>query len=454
MLVELRSVCPVRSDRGKTTQEQSRVFIFFDLSPRMAATNTPGVTDIARKFDRYQDPYLADPYPFFSEARAATAVFYHQETNYWVVTRYEDIRQVFQNTKQFSASNTLDVVPVVCPAAWKIYAEAKFDVVPTLTNTDHPHHTRIRRLANCAFTAKRVMDIESFVRELTVRLIDERFSNGEVDLVRALTWELPALVLFRFLGFPDEDLPAVQVGADNSLIVLWGPPSEKDQVGAAQGMAAFWTYTTQLVAKRCHEPRDDFATALLEARSTDLAPLSPAEASSIIFGLLVAGHETTTALLSNGFRQLLKHRAAWEEIGKDPSLIPNAIEEILRFDSSVIAWRRKTKEPVEIGAVAVPANADLLLLLGSANRDPEVFDDPDTFNIRRPNARNHVSLGFGNHLCLGAPLARLEARVVFEEFSARFPSLRLVPGQQLRYHPNTFFRAPSSLLAEWDVTPA
>src|SRR5271157_2967966 len=115
MVVELRSVCPVRSDRGETTQEQSRVFIFFDLSPRMAATNTPGVADIARKFDRYQDPYLADPYSFFSEARAATAVFYHQETNYWVVTRYEDIRQVFQNTKQFSASNTLDVVPVVCP---------------------------------------------------------------------------------------------------------------------------------------------------------------------------------------------------------------------------------------------------------------------------------------------------------------------------------------------------
>jgi cytochrome P450 len=369
------------------------------------------------------------------------------------VTRYEDIRQIFQNTKQFSTSNTLDVVPGVCPAARKIYADANFNVVPTLTNTDHPHHTRIRRLVNCAFTAKRVADIEPFVRELTLRFIDERFSWGEVDLVEALTWDLPALVLFRFLGFPDEDLPAVQVGADNSLIVLWGPPSEKDQMGAAHGMAAFWTYTTQLVEKRFHEPRDDFASALLAARSTDFAPLSPAEASSIIFGLLVAGHETTTALLSNGFRQLLEHRDAWEAIGKNRSLIPNAIEEILRLDSSVIAWRRKAKEQVEVGTVAVPANADLLLLLGSANRDPEVFDDPDTFNIRRPNARNHVSLGFGNHLCLGAPLARLEARVVFEEFSTRFPSLRLVPGQQLRYHPNIFFRAPVSLLAAWDASP-
>jgi cytochrome P450 len=123
----------------------------------------------------------------------------------------------------------------------------------------------------------------------------------------------------------------------------------------------------------------------------------------------------------------------------------------LRFDSSVLTWRRKSKEPVEIGGIGVPAQADLLLLLGSANRDPEVFDDPDTFDIQRPNARNHVSLGFGNHLCLGAPLARLEARVVFEEFSKRFPSLRLVLGQQLHYHANTFFRAPVSLLAEWGV---
>jgi cytochrome P450 len=416
----------------------------------MASNIAPGVTEIARSFYPFGGTYLADPYPFFSEARAATPVFYHQETNYWVVTRYEDIRQTFQNTKQFSASNTLDVVPLVCPAALKIYADANFNVAPTLTNTDHPQHTRIRRLVNCAFTAKRVADLEPFVRELTLRFIDERFSSRELDLVQGLTWDLPMLVLFRFLGFPDEDLPAVKVGAENSLIVLWGPPNEKDQVGAASGMASFWTYTTQLVAKRFNEPSDDFATALLEARSADLAPLSPAEASSIIFGLLVAGHETTTALLSNGFRQLLEHRAAWNAIGKDRSLIPNAIEEILRLDSSVIAWRRKAKEPVEIGGVEIPANADLLLLLGSANRDPQVFDDPDTFDIRRSNARNHVSLGFGNHLCLGAPLARLEARVVFEEFSTRFPSLRLVSGQQLRYHPNTFFRAPVSLLAEWE----
>jgi cytochrome P450 len=147
----------------------------------------------------------------------------------------------------------------------------------------------------------------------------------------------------------------------------------------------------------------------------------------------------------------LTHRHAWEEICRETSLIPNAVEEVLRFDSPVIAWRRKTTEVVEIGGVPVPAEANLLLLLGSANRDPAVFEDPEHFDIRRQNANEHLSLGQGAHYCLGAPLARLEARVVLEELSACLPSLRMVPGQTLRFRPNTTFRGPLSLLVEWDT---
>jgi hypothetical protein len=148
----------------------------------------------------------------------------------------------------------------------------------------------------------------------------------------------------------------------------------------------------------------------------------------------------------------LADRHSWEAICHDPALIANAIEEILRMDTSIIAWRRKTKEPVEIAGRRVPANATLLLLLGSANHDPEVFEEPDTFAIRRPNAKDHLSFGYGTHFCLGAFLARLEARVVFEEVSSRLPTLRLVAGQEVRFLPNTFFRAPLSLLVEWNAT--
>jgi cytochrome P450 len=147
----------------------------------------------------------------------------------------------------------------------------------------------------------------------------------------------------------------------------------------------------------------------------------------------------------------LTHRQAWEEICHDSSLIPNALEEVRRFDSSVIVWRRKTTQAVEIGGVPVPAGANLLLLLGSANRDPAVFEDAECFDIHRPNAKDHLSFGYGAHFCLGAPLARLEVRVVVEELSARLPSLRLVRGQTLRFQPNTTFRGPLSLLVEWDT---
>jgi len=165
--------------------------------------------------------------------------------------------------------------------------------------------------------------------------------------------------------------------------------------------------------------------------------------------LLFAGHETTTGLLGNIFRRLLADRDSWDAICVDPKLIPGAIEEVLRLDSSVIAWRRRTTQEVEIGGVGIPSEAKLLLLLGAANRDPAIFSDPDRLDIRRPNAREHLSFGMGPHLCLGAPLARLEAKVVLEEVSARFPDLRLVPGIKLEFAPNITFRGPLSLPVEW-----
>jgi cytochrome P450 len=247
------------------------------------------------------------------------------------------------------------------------------------------------------------------------------------------------------------DLGKWKAGAESRLLLMWGRPNEDEQIRLVQGMAAFWRYAETLVASRAEHPRDDFTSDLLLARDGDLPALNHQEVTQIVYELLFAGHETTTGLIGNALRRLLTERDAWEEICGDPSLIQNAIEEVLRFDSSVIAWRRKTTEAVEIGGVPVPAEANLLLLLGSANRDPAVFADPDHFDIHRQNAKEHLSFGHGAHYCLGRPLARLEARVVLQELSARLPSLRLVAGQTLRFQPNTTFRGPLSLLVEWDM---
>ncbi len=400
-------------------------------------------------FDPFAESYLANPYEFFKEAREVTPVFYSTKLNYWVVTRYRDIRQILENPMVFSASNTLSLLKQPCVAAEQILTSYNFRPRPTLVNIDPPAHTRVRRLANIAFKPRRLAAMEPFIRGLAVRFIDQLVARGKADLIHDLAWELPALVIFKILGVPDEDVPRVKAGAQSRILFMFGNPSESEQCALARGMGVFWHYAEELVASRAQEPREDFTSDLVTARDGDLPALTRSEVTAIIFTLLIAGHETTTNLLGNAFFRLLSDRPQWESLCLDPSLIPNAIEEVLRMDSSIITWRRKTTREVEIGGVPVPADADLLLLLGSANRDPAVFADPERFDVRRSNAREHISFGHGAHFCLGAPLARLEARLVLEEFTARLPGLRLAHNQSLRFSPNISVRGPRSLLAEW-----
>jgi cytochrome P450 len=401
------------------------------------------------EFDPFDARFLADPYPFFAVYREQSPVFYSPELDYWMLARYTDVRAAFRDTTLYSAANALSPIQPRSARAAAIMREG-YGSVPTLTNTDPPVHTRARRIANLAFTPRMVASMEPFIRELAIRLIEERLQGGRADIVRAVTWELPALVIFKVLGVPDEDVPRVKAWGGNRLVFMFGRTDEPTQEQVAEGMVAFWRYTEGLVADRAANPREDFTTQLVQAVDAEGERLQPAEVATVLFGLLLAGHETTTNHVSNGVRRFLEHRAeAWEPLCADPSLIPNAIEEVLRFDPSVVMWRRKTKVPVQLRGIDVPADANLLLLIGSANRDAEIFPDGERFDIRRANAREHLSFGIGNHLCLGAPLARLEARVVFEELTRRRPGLRLVADQQLAFHPNISFRGPTALEVSW-----
>jgi hypothetical protein len=309
----------------------------------------------------------------------------------------------------------------------------------------------LRKLANIAFTPKRVAEMEGFVRNLVVRFCIERLRDGRADIVRDLAWELPALVLFRILGLPDEEVTRVKTGSWNRILFIYGHATDAVQVQAAEGMAAFWRFAEGLVETRHKEPREDFISDLVHAKDADGFSLTLPQAATVVLNLLFAGHETTTGLLGNAFRRLLADRLTWSAICKDPALIPNAVEEVLRIDSSVIAWRRRTTQAVEIGGVPVSAGACLLLMLGSANHDPEAFPDPGRLDIRRANANEHLSFGIGPHFCLGAPLARLQARLVLEEVSSRLPGLRLAKSPPLEFAPNVSFRGPLSLPVEWDV---
>ncbi len=412
------------------------------------ANVSPGMAD---RFDPFSAEYLADPYPILSDVREAAPAFYSADLDHWIVTRYADVRLVLRTAASFSAVNALEPLTRLCPRATALLKEGGYAATPALAALDPPGHARQRRLTNIAFTPKRIAALEPFIREIAGRFCDQRFRDGHADMIGDLAWALPALVLFRVLGLPESDLSRVKEGSRYRGLVIYGRASEDEQIGAARELASFWQYAWGLVNSRTESPGDDFVSALVQARDEDRHgdALTREELTTIMIQMLFAGHETTTNLLGNSFRCLLADRPSWEAICNDPSLIPNSVEEVLRFDSSVIAWRRKAKQAVEIGGVEVPADAKLLLLLGSANRDPAVFSDPARFDIRRSNAREHLSFGYGLHNCLGAPLARLEARVVLEEVTRRLPGLRLAEDASFEFPASISMRGPRSLPVTW-----
>ena len=395
-------------------------------------------------FHPFSTEYLADPYPTFAAVREESPAFYSDELDMWVVTRYRDAAMVMSDTELFSALNSQDPLLPFCPEAGEVLAQG-FGYTPVMTNLDPPEHARIRRHNMTAFSTRRVAGLEPVIREITTSLLDDMLSEERFDWVAGVAYPLPLNVIFELVGFPGEDADMVKGWGGDRLTIMFGHPDESEQLRVAENMASLWRYCSEHVQRRKVDRADDFTSALLDIRDADHDAITETEITSVVMGLGIAGHETTTNLLANAMRLLLEHVDQWTEICADPSLIANAVEETLRFDSSVNAWRRLARTDVGLGeGVVIPEGAKVLVLLGSANRDTAEFDDPDRFDIHRERARRHLSFGKGIHYCLGAPLARLEARIVLEELTRRAPDLRLAD-QQLDYPPIISFRGPRQL---------
>ena len=215
-------------------------------------------------------------------------------------------------------------------------------------------------------------------------------------------------------------------------------------------MADYWDYCLDLVQQRIASPQDDLPSDMLEMRDGDDSVLEIEDINNVVFGLLLAGHETTTNMSANAILTLLQHRDSWDAIVLDHSLIPNTVEECLRYRPSVVAWRRLVKEDVELSGVTIPAGQRILCFLPSGNRDEDRVRNGEIFDISREDARTHISFGFGRHFCLGAPLARFELAVILEELTRRLPSMRLSEGQDFRPVETVQFRGPEKLWVEWD----
>jgi cytochrome P450 len=229
--------------------------------------------------------------------------------------------------------------------------------------------------------------------------------------------------------------------------MTWSDLTDEEQIPVAHDMVAYWKYIHDLLDMRRENPGDDFPSDLLRLQAEG-ADITDEEIAGVLYSTLFAGHETTSTFMGNYVLTMMDNRDAWDAIKADPKLIPNAVEEMLRYMPSVVGWRRKARYATTVGGVDLPEGAEVLMITGAANRDESQFPQGEKLDITRENARTHLSFGYGIHYCLGFQLAKMEAQILLRQLAERFPNLRLAPGFEPEYHRNISFRVPTSVMVE------
>lgn len=391
---------------------------------------------------------LTSPFPAWKELREEAPVFYDDRIGYYVVSRYDDVKGVFADWETFSSANAQSPVRPLGDAAKKIMADGDFTAYSGLSARVPPEHTRIREIATKAFTPRRYKVLEPFIRDNVNGLIDAMVAKGEPgDLLTDIAWDLPTVTIFTLIGVPMDKIEEVKEWAGSRATLTWGDLTDDEQLPHAHNLVAYWDYCQQLVADAKRTPGDNLVTDLVNFQAAG-DEISDHEIASFLYSLLFAGHETTTTLISNTLRELLVNDV-YTTVTDDPSLIPGAIDEVLRVSGSIIAWRRHAEKDGVVAGVEIPKGSKVLLLMGAANRDPAVFPDPDLFDITRENARTHLSFGFGIHYCIGNLLGKLQTKIAVEEITKRLPELKLKPGVDIEFGDNLSFRVPTAVPAIW-----
>lgn len=411
-------------------------------------TTSPTLSDEYDPFGAHRD----DPYPFYARARKEEPIFFAPGLGdgMWAVTRHADVMAVLRDPEGFSSKNSIREVVKPSPRIFEVLSKG-YPPMPNAITSDGDDHRRLRAPLARAFTPERVAALEPYIRERAEALVDAIAGDGNADLRPAFCDPLPVQVITHVFGMDPEDAPAVQEGALSTVRLFVSPLSEEEQVDLAGKLVAFQGLAARYLRARREEPRQDLTTEMMAAIVPGTEPLTFEQEALLVSDLtenLLAGHITTAALLANGIRHLLAHRDQWELLLARPELLPNAIDEIARYDSSVPGLFRVATRTVTVGGREFPAGTEFVVLFPSANRDETVFERPDEFDITRPPSR-HVTFGFGPHHCAGERLARKELAVALETLTSRLPTLRLVGDEPISIEPMFNLRRPASLKVEW-----
>jgi cytochrome P450 len=400
----------------------------------------------AEQFDPSNPRFTADRFTLLAQMRSEAPATFLPALNVYAVTRWQEVHEVLGDAVNFASSEAFSAGVHLAPEALAIYPLTSPLFAYNPINVDKPLHTRLREPLMAAFSPKRIQSLApEVIADIEDLLNAIETSDPQTDLLQTLCKPLPLKTICRLLGVPLADAAKLSIWSD-ALIAFQTPglPVEV-QVAAAQGLRELDNYMREKIAQKAATPDEGMISALVASRAAGENDLSEDELVADIAIVFFAGHETTINTIANALRSLLEQREYWAAIAAGTMDTDNLVDELLRYDTSVMGLYRRATADTDIGGVPIPQGAIVWVSYGAANRDPALFDAPETLQCSRANARQHLTFGYGAHYCVGPLLARLQLREAVTRVAKRFPAMRLVPGAIVPEIPHHGLRAPLAL---------
>ena len=417
-------------------------------SMNKAATHTKPAPELAQ-LDLISQHYIGDPAGTLRQARESEPVFYSEKMTCWVYTRYADIRAALMDFETYS-NGTLAAAPV--PLEYQARVPTNF-FAKSFNAMDPPAHNPVRKVGHSGFSNDRLAPFEAPITAAANELIDGFIANGHCELMHDFCHELSHRVITAFMGLPVSDIPRLKQLAEDLPRVFTDhitPMPEAEKLLRWHRVADLRDYFRSVIHQRRSVPTTDFVSMLISAKDENGAPLLDDDRiTTHMTELVFAGTDTTANLIARAVILLDRSPAELARMKQEPELTSAAIEEVLRLGGSVNGLFRKTTRQVDIAGHSIPAGAIVYLSTGSADQDAAQFQQPEAFDITRKEASQHLAFGKGRHLCIGAPLARLETRIALDTLYRRLPGLKVRPGQDFEYDPILLSVMLKSLVVEW-----